>query len=50
MNFSQQGAVDSSSRLERLKLNTINKNAASFKTTFGTTAPKYMGRSEPLFS
>jgi len=31
-------------------LNTINKNAASFKTTFGTTAPKYMGRSEtPYF-
>jgi len=50
MNFSQQGAVDSSSRLERLNLNTINKNAASFKTTFGTTAPKYMGRSEtPYF-
>jgi hypothetical protein len=49
-NFSQQGAVDSSSRITRLKLNTVNKNAASFKTTFGTTAPKYMGTSEtPYF-
>ena len=49
--FSQQGAVDSSSRIARLKLNTINKNAASFKTTFGTTAPKYMGTSEtPYFT
>ena len=38
--FAQQGAVDSSSRIARLKLNTINKNAESFKTTFGTTAPK----------
>ena len=48
--FSQQGAVDSSSRIARLKLNEINKNAASFKTTFGTTAPKYMGTSEtPYF-
>ena len=48
--FSQQGAVDSSSRIARLKLNEINKNAASFKTSFGTTAPKYMGTSEtPYF-
>ena len=48
--FAQQGAVDSSSRIARLKLNTINKNAESFKTTFGTTAPKYMGTSEtPYF-
>ena len=48
--FAQQGAVDSSSRITRLKLNTINKNAASFKTTFGTTAPKYTGSSEtPYF-
>jgi len=48
--FSQQGAVDSSSRIVRLKLNTINKNAASYKEIFGTTASKYMGASStPYF-
>jgi hypothetical protein len=43
--YSQQGAVDSSSRITRLKLNTINKNAASYKDLFGTTAPRYLGSS-----
>lgn len=41
--FAQQGAVDSSSRLTRLKLDTVNKNAASYRNTFGTTAPRYLG-------
>ena len=41
--YAQQGAVDSSARLTRLKLNTVNKNAASYKDTFGTTAPRYLG-------
>jgi len=41
--YAQQGAVDSSTRLTRLKLNTVNKNAASYKDTFGTTAPRYLG-------
>jgi uncharacterized delta-60 repeat protein len=43
--YSQQGAVDSSTRLTRLKLNMVNKNAASYKDTFGTTAPRYLGMS-----
>lgn len=48
--YAQQGAVDSSSRLTRLKLNTINKNAASYSETFGTTAPRYRGMaSTPYF-
>lgn len=48
--FSQQGAVDSSSRITRLKLDTVNKNAASYQATFGTTAPKYLGMaSTPYF-
>ena len=48
--FMQQGAVDSSSRIARLKLNTVNKNAVSYKDTFGTTASKYMGMSStPYF-
>ena len=48
--YAQQGAVDSSSRLTRLKLNTINKNAASYSATFGTTAPRYRGMaSTPYF-
>jgi hypothetical protein len=48
--YSQQGAVDSSSRITRLKLNTINKNAASYKNVFGTTAPRYNGSSStPYF-
>jgi len=41
--FAQQGAVDSSSRLTRLKLDTVSKNAASYRNTFGTTAPRYLG-------
>ena len=43
-----QGAVSSSSRLERLKLNTITKNGNSFKTAFGSegaNAGKYHGTS-----
>ena len=48
--YSQQGAVDSSSRLTRLKLNTINKNAASYKDTFGSAASRYLGMdSTPYF-
>jgi hypothetical protein len=43
--YAQQGAVDSSTRLTRLKVNMVNKNAASYKGTFGTTAPKYLGMS-----
>ena len=35
-NFSNQGAVSSSSRIDRLKLNTIQKNAASFKAPYGS--------------
>ena len=33
--YSQQGAVSSSSRLDRLKYNTITKNGKSFKTAWG---------------
>ena len=48
--FSKQGAVDSSSRIALLKLNTINKTASSYKSTFGTTASKYNGSSNtPYF-
>lgn len=48
--YAKQGAVDSSDRLTRLKLNTINKNAASYKTIFNTTAPRYTGAaSTPYF-
>ena len=36
--YFQQGAVDSSSRVARLKYNTINKNAQSFKNYFGNEA------------
>lgn len=36
--FFQQGAVSSSSRLERLKLNTINKAASSLKEEYGSAA------------
>ena len=52
-NFATQGAVSSSERLLRLKLNTINKNGASFETAFGSQAAnagKYHGTSEsPYF-
>jgi hypothetical protein len=41
--FGQQGAVDSSSRLTRLKLDTVNTNAASYRADFNTTAPQYRG-------
>ena len=46
--YGVQGAVSSSSRLERLKLNTITKNGNSFKTAFGSegaNAGKYHGTS-----
>tara|TARA_B110001450_G_C17611707_1_gene477547 strand:- start:61 stop:945 length:885 start_codon:yes stop_codon:yes gene_type:complete len=52
-NFATQGAVSSSERLVRLKLNTINKNGASFETAFGSQAAnagRYHGTSEaPYF-
>ena len=48
--YSQQGAVDSSDRITRLKLNTVNKNAASYKEIFGSTASRYLGMaSTPYF-
>ena len=50
LQYAKQGAVDSSDRLTRLKLNTINTNASSFKTQFNTTAPRYLGASStPYF-
>lgn len=36
--YATQGAVSSSSRLARLKLNTINDNGTSFRTAFGNQA------------
>jgi hypothetical protein len=48
--YAKQGAVDSSDRLTRLKLNTINKNAASYAAVFGSSASKYLGMaSTPYF-
>jgi hypothetical protein len=48
--YSKQGAVDSSDRITRLKLNTVNKNAASYKELFGSTASRYLGMaSTPYF-
>ena len=44
--YGQQGAVDSSARLTRLKLNTINKTAKSEKATFGTSNSRYLGSTE----
>jgi hypothetical protein len=41
--FSQQGAVSSSTRLDRLRLNTIKKNAHSMKKDFGVNTAKYSG-------
>jgi hypothetical protein len=41
--FSQQGAVSSSTRLDRLRLNTIKKNSQSMKKDFGTNTAKYSG-------
>lgn len=52
-NFATQGAVSSGERLLRLKLNTVNKNGASFLTAYGSAganAGKYHGTSEgPYF-
>lgn len=50
--FHQQGAVSSSSRLLRLKLNTINSNANSIGSAYGsesTNALIYNGRPEAPF-
>lgn len=51
--FTQQGAVTSSDRLVRLKLDTITKNGNSFKTAWGqeaANAGKYHGTTEaPYF-
>jgi len=51
--YSQQGAVDSSSRLDRLKYNTITKNGKSFKPAWGqqgANAGSYKGTTEaPYF-
>ena len=48
--YAKQGAVDSSDRLTRLKLNTINKNAASYAAVFGSSASRYLGMaSTPYF-
>ena len=49
--FAKQGAVDSSDRLTRLKLDTVNKNAASYEAVFGTSASRYLGMaSTPYFT
>ena len=49
--FAKQGAVDSSDRLTRLKLDTVNKNAASYKAVFGSSASRYLGMaSTPYFT
>ena len=51
--FQVQGAVDSSSRIARLKYNTITKNAAGFNSAFGAqaaNAAKYTTNSDgPYF-
>lgn len=51
--YSCQGAVDSSTRLDRLKQTTVNKNAASLKAAFGSegaSACAYRGISDtPYF-
>jgi hypothetical protein len=48
--YGKQGAVDSSDRLTRLKLTTVNKNAASYKAVFGSSASRYLGMaSTPYF-
>jgi len=39
--FGQQGGVSSSSRLERLKLDTIEKVASQYKKTYGTNSCDY---------
>ena len=49
--FAKQGAVDSSDRLTRLKLDTVNKNAASYAEVFGSSASRYLGMaSTPYFT
>lgn len=49
--YEKQGAVDSSDRITRLKLNTVNKNAASYKNVFGSSASRYLGMaSTPYFT
>jgi hypothetical protein len=49
--YGKQGAVDSSDRITRLKLNTVNKNAASYTVVFGTSASRYLGMaSTPYFT
>ena len=48
--YAKQGAVDSSDRITRLKLNTVNKNAASYQQLFGSSASRYLGMaSTPYF-
>ena len=49
--YGKQGAVDSSDRITRLNLNTVNKNAASYKEIFGSSASRYLGMaSTPYFT
>jgi len=49
--YAKQGAVDGSDRITRLKLNTINKNAVSYKAVFGSSASRYLGMaSTPYFT
>lgn len=49
--YAKQGAVDSSDRITRLKLNTVNKNASSYTAVFGTSSSRYMGMaSTPYFA
>lgn len=48
--YAKQGAVDSSDRITRLKINTVNKNAASYAKVFGSSASRYLGMaSTPYF-
>jgi len=50
--FAQQGAVSSSSRILRLKLNTINSNANSIRNSYGSNAANalsYSGRPQAPF-
>ena len=50
--YSIQGAVDSSTRIEKLKLNTINTNANSLRSAFGNEAAsacRFTGSSDTPF-
>ena len=50
--YSVQGAVDSSTRIEKLKLNTINTNANSLRSAFGNEAAsacRFNGSSDTPF-